>query len=123
MRHRVSKPRLGRKTNQRKALVRSLLTSLLTHGSITTTEAKAKVLTAEFDELVAKVRRQSEERQQIRYAKEVLFQETAQRNLMEKVLPVTKERASGFTRTTRLGPRQGDGAEMIAVELFVADKK
>ena len=123
MKHRNRKPRLGRTTDQRKALVRNLLTSLLTHGSITTTESKAKVLVAELDELVAKVRRQAEQREQIRCAKQSLFAEAAQRNLMEKVLPVAQSRTSGFTRTTRLGPRQGDGAQMISVELFVAEKQ
>ena len=123
MKHRNRKSRLSRTTDQRKALVRSLLTSLLTHGSITTTESKAKVLVAELDQLVAKVRRQAEQREQIRCAKQVLFQESAQRNLMEKVLPVAQTRTSGFTRTTRLGPRPGDGAQMISVELFVAEKQ
>ncbi len=123
MRHRVDKPRLGRKTHQRKALVRSLLTSLLTHGSIKTTEAKAKVLVAEVDALITKVRNQSEQREQIRCAKEVLFHEDAQRNLVDKILPAITDRKSGFTRTTRLGPRKGDGGEMIVVELFVSDSK
>ncbi len=123
MRHRVDKPRLGRKTHQRKALVRSLLTALLTHGSIKTTESRAKVLVAEVDQLITKVRRQPEQREQIRCAKAVLFHEDAQRNLIEKILPAIAGRSSGYTRTTRLGPRKGDGGSMIAVELFVSDSK
>lgn len=123
MKHRVRKPRLSRVTDQRKSLVRSLLTSLLIHGSIKTTESRAKVVGTEFDKLVSAVGRQSNVREQVRYAKQYLFQEAAQRMLLDKVLPEAKHRSSGFTRTTRMGPRDGDSAEVILIELFISGKE
>jgi large subunit ribosomal protein L17 len=117
MKHRVQKKRLGRISPQRKALVRSLLTSLLVNGRVETTESKAKVLVSEFDSLVGSVRQKKEKREQIRRAKDILFTEEAQRNLFEKVL-AEKPQSSGLVRTSRLGPRKGDGAPMIQVELY-----
>lgn len=118
MRHRVNKKRLSRPTDQRKALVRSLVTALLVHGAVKTTESRAKILAAEVDSLIAGTNRQADEREKIRYAKRTLFVEAAQRALFERVLPVAQKRTSGFTRSTRLGPRKGDDAQMIYVELF-----
>lgn len=120
MNHRSAHNRLGRIAKQRKALVRNLMTSLLRSGKVRTTQAKASVLVAEFDELVTSVRRQKEKREQIRTVKRVIFGEEAQRALFEKVVD-NAQRSSGYTRTTRLGPRSGDSAEMILVELFSSE--
>jgi large subunit ribosomal protein L17 len=116
MKHRVRKKRLGRKTSQRKALIRSLLTGLVTFGKIQTTAARAKVLVSEFDAFVGCVRSQKEKHQQIRQAKAVLYTENAQRILIDEVLP-NASHESGLTRFTLMGPRNGDGAEIIQVEL------
>lgn len=120
MRHRVKKARLGRSTAQRKALIRSLITALLTHGSIQTTETRGKVLRSEFDELVSTVGRKKEGFSKIRSAKETIFTETAQKILIEKVVPALQKKSSGFTRLTHLGPRKGDATEMVQVDLFVS---
>lgn len=117
MKHRVQKKRLGRISPQRKALVRALLTSLLTTGRVETTEAKAKVLVSELDCLVTSVRQQKEKREQVKRAKTILYTENAQRALLEKILP-EKIQSSGLVRTSRLGPRKGDGAPMMQVELY-----
>lgn len=106
---------MGRITPQRKALLRNLLTSLVVHGKISTTEAKAKEIVAAFDELVATVRNKNEKREQIRHAKKIIFGEEAQRILVDQI--ATKDRSSGLTRTTHLGPRKGDAAEMIQIEI------
>lgn len=117
----MNKKRLSRSSDQRKAMVRNLLNSLLLSGSITTTESRAKVLMAEFDALVSGTNRQSDIREKIRYAKRSLFAEEAQRKLFDQVLPVAATRSSGFTRSTRLGPRKGDSAQMIYVEIFTEE--
>ncbi len=117
MKHRVKKKRLGRITPQRKAIVRSLLTSLVTTGRLQTTESRAKIAVSELGKLITTVGRQGEKREQIRRAKQVLYTEAAQRILIEKVIPSMKQNF-GVTHSTRLGPRKGDGAEMIQVELY-----
>lgn len=119
MRHRVQKKRLGRKTDQRKALMRNMLTSLLVHKKLTTTRTKAKAIKAAFDELVMTTVRQKEQREQIRVAKQTLFGEEAQRALLTEVLPLTKDRSSGFLRTAHLGPRKGDAAERTLLEIIL----
>jgi len=117
MNHQNAKSRLGRTTAPRKALVRNLLTSLVTMGSVKTTRPRAKVLMAEFDELVTGVRRQKESREQIRFAKQTLFTEESQRALFDRILPALETRKSGFTRSALLGPRKGDAAEMVHIEI------
>ena len=117
MNHRNAKPRLGRKTPARKALVRNLLTSLVIHGHLKTTRPRAKVISAQFDELITGVRRQKEMREKIRFAKKVLFTEDSQRAFFENILPKVETRKSGFTRSTLLGPRKGDAAEMVHLEI------
>lgn len=116
MKHRNNKKRLGRITPQRKALERNLLTSLVINGKVTTTEAKAKYLVTALDELANTVRNKTEKREQIRHAKQVLFGEDAQRAFFEKCIDGCTK-TSGITRTAHLGPRKGDGAEMIQIEI------
>ncbi len=122
MNHQNVKSRLGRTTAPRKALVRNLLTSLITSGAIKTTKPRAKVLMAQFDELVTGVRRQKELREQIRFAKKTLFTEESQRVLFDRVLPALESRTSGFTRSALLGPRKGDAAEMVHIEICTETK-
>lgn len=117
MNHQNAKSRLGRTTAPRKALVRNLLTSLVLSGAITTTKPRAKVLVARFDELVTGIRRQKELREKIRYAKQTLFTDDSQRALFDRVLPALEKRTSGFTRSTLLGPRKGDGSEQVHIEI------
>jgi large subunit ribosomal protein L17 len=94
-----------------------MLTSLLTTGSMKTTTTKAKVIASEFDALVSLVARQADQREQIRSAKRVLYTEEAQKNLIENVIPNAKAK-SGYTRQTKLGPRKGDAAEMVSIEIL-----
>ncbi|HID92283.1 TPA: 50S ribosomal protein L17, partial [Candidatus Peregrinibacteria bacterium] len=86
MRHRRKGSRLNRKSNQLKALLRNLVTSLVLNDSIITTEAKVKTLIPVFDRLVLKGRKQ-EKREAIRDVKKVLFGEVAQRKFIEEIVP------------------------------------
>jgi len=104
-------------TAPRKALVRNLITSLVTVGAVKTTKPRARVLAAQFDELVTGVRRQKEAREQIRFVKQTLFTEESQRAFFDRVLPALESRKSGFTRSALLGPRKGDAAEIVHIEI------
>jgi len=101
MRHLKSGRHLNRDANARKALMRNLCTSLLESGRITTTEAKAK-------ELRRWARR--------RVARDISKAEVADK-LFANLMPRLRERSGGYTRITRKGPRLGDAAPMVVIEL------
>lgn len=115
MKHRVKKQRLGRPTAERKALTRALLTSLATHGQITTTAARARVVAAEMDHLIATTKRQPTEMLKIRTLQTVLYTPQAQRNLLENIIPKLPDNQSGFVQTARLTPRAGDNAPRTTI--------
>ena len=117
MRHRRKGSRLNRKSNQLKALLRNLVTSLVLNGSIVTTEAKVKTLIPVFDRLVIKGRK-SEKREAIRDVKKVLFGEAAQRKFMEVIVPALEGRTSGFTTRTKIGFRDGDNAPIYKISIL-----
>lgn len=115
MRHQKSGRRFNRDTNHRKALMRNLCTSLIETGRITTTEARAKELrrwveriitTAKADDLAAR-----------RSVLSDLTDPAVAERLFSNVLPKLKERPGGYTRLVRKGPRLGDAAPMVIIEL------
>jgi large subunit ribosomal protein L17 len=120
MRHRSGKATLNRPADQRKAMLRNLMTSLFLEGSVKTTNAKAKVLQAEGEKLVTLLRRslsKNEEFNAIRDAKQVLFTEASQRAAVE--FAKNTKKTSGFTRATRIGLRDGDAALIMQVDLIL----
>ena len=117
MRHRRKGSRLNRKSNQLKALLRNLVTSLVLNDSIVTTEAKVKTLIPVFDRLVLKGRK-SERREAIRDVKKVLFGEAAQRKFIEEIVPALEGRTSGFTTRTKIGFRDGDNAPIYKISIL-----
>jgi large subunit ribosomal protein L17 len=115
MRHLKSGRKFNRDTDHRKALMRNLCTSLLETGRLTTTEARAKELrrwverlitTAKADDLAA--------RRQV--AQEVTNPAVAEK-LFSNLVPRLSTRPGGYTRIIRKGPRLGDGAPMVIIEL------
>ena len=115
MRHRVKKAILNRPADQRKALMRNLLTSLFLTGQLTTTDAKAKALVSAADKLISLVKKK-DDMNAIRELKKVLYTEEAQRKALDFVK--NTKRTSGFVRKTRIGYRDGDAALKIKVELI-----
>ena len=114
MRHNKKKFTLGRKSAPRKALMRNLAQSLVLHGSIKTTTAKAKALRTVVEPLVTKARRGTLA-DRFRVAR-VLFTKPAVKKMMEEIGPKYKERHGGYTRITKIGKRSSDGAEMARIE-------
>ena len=114
MRHRKKKITLGRESAAKNALLRNLAESLILHGSIKTTEAKAKALRTYVEPLVTSARRNTlaARRQVIKK----LFTEKAVKKLMEEVAPKYVERQGGYTRIIKLAPRAKDGAKMAKIE-------
>jgi len=114
MRKRVFGKRLGRDTNERKALFRSLAVAIFTHGRIDTTVAKAKAVRPMVEKLVttAKVGDLNSRR--------LIFSRVPNADIVEKLItqvgPTFAARPGGYTRLIKLGSRLGDNAPMARLE-------
>jgi large subunit ribosomal protein L17 len=114
MRHRSAHRKLGRKTEHRISLLRNLAASLISHGRIHTTEAKAKELRPFVEKLVTLGKRDSLHAR--RHALSILPQREVVTRLFSDVSPRFSERPGGYTRILKLAHRQGDGASMAFIE-------
>lgn len=114
MRHKKKKTTLGRKKAPREALLRNLAESLILHGNIKTTKAKAKALRMFIEPLVTKARKNTlaARRELIK----VLYTEKAVKKIMEEIGPKYKDRKGGYTRIIKLARRKNDAAEMARIE-------
>ncbi len=116
MRHRNTKAILNKPADQRRAMVRNLVTSLFLYGKVQTTNARAKALVSEAEGLITKAKKQKETFNSIRVLEQVLFQSEASKNAMEYIGKTKK--TSGFTRSTKIKNRAGDSALLVQVELI-----
>ena len=107
--------KLGRPTDQRRAMLRNLTTSLLEHGRIETTVTRAKEVKRMADKLVTLGKRGDlhARRQALAY----ITKDDVVKSLFDEIAPKYAERQGGYTRIYRVGPRRGDGAEMAVIEL------
>lgn len=117
MRHHDTNRKFGRKTNVRRALFRSLLVALITHGRITTTEAKAKEIRPMFEKLITKAGPGTLAARRLINSRLGGNQETLTKKLVEEIAPKYTDRNGGYTRIVKLPPRQGDAAAMAIIEL------
>lgn len=115
MRHNVAGRKLGRSSAHRKALYRNLVTDLLKHEKITTTEAKAKEIRRLAEEMITlgKGGKLNARRQALSF----ILDEKVTAKLFAELAPRYAERHGGYTRIIKLSPRLGDGAPMIKIEL------
>jgi len=136
MRHRKSGRRLGRNSAHRKAMYRNMVTSLMLHGRIRTTEAKAKELRKIADKIITLGKRvtpaaveAAEGDQQkvlaarrlhnIRRARRTITNKEALNKVFTEYASRYEERPGGYTRILKLGNRPGDNAPMAMIELVV----
>lgn len=124
MRHRVSGKKLNRNTGQRKALALSLSRELLIHERITTTRAKADFVRGKVERLITIAKRGLEHDDPMRavHARRIAASRlNNDRELVGKLFdtlaPRYEERPGGYTRIYKLGPRKGDNADMVLLEL------
>lgn len=121
MRHLRSGRKLNRSSSHRKALLRNLVTALLLHERLRTTEAKAKELKRFADKMVTLGKRGTLHAR--RRALQIGYSESVVRKLFDELAVRYRERPGGYTRIMKLGPRPGDGAEMALIELVDAQIK
>jgi large subunit ribosomal protein L17 len=114
MRHRVFGRKLNRDYNARKALLKNLVSSLILHGSIETTEAKAKAIRGLVDKLVTKAKLKTLSDR--RLIASFLPSKDVVNKLVDEIAPKFAGRQGGFTRILKLGKRMGDRAAIVKME-------
>lgn len=119
MRHKKGYRKLGRNTNQRKALLKGLAISLFEHGRITTTLPKAKELRRVAERLVTKAKKQNPAAHREVFS--FLQNKEVTKKLMNEYGPKYAQRPGGYTRIIKKGQRLGDRAEMAYIELVDID--
>jgi len=115
MRHKVAGFKLKRPAASRNALLRNLMTSVIEHERIVTTVPKAKAVRPLVDRMITLAKRDTLHAR--RQAAMELRTPEAVKKLFDKLGTRFGQRSGGYTRITRLGPRQGDGAEQAILEL------
>ena len=115
MRHRKAGRQLRRTSEQKLALMRGLASSLIEHGALETTEAKAKELRPFVEKLITKARAGTLHARRLA-VRHVHKRETADK-LFQELGPKFARRPGGYTRILKTGHRKGDGAEMARIEL------
>jgi large subunit ribosomal protein L17 len=116
MRHKVDGRKFSRSSSHRRALLRNLVTDLLNHEKITTTEPKAKSVRSLAERIITlgKGGGLHARRQALAY----IFDENVVDKVFDDLAVRYAERLGGYTRITKMGPRLGDGAPMAQLELI-----
>jgi large subunit ribosomal protein L17 len=123
MRHRVSGKKLGRNTGQRTGLRRTMIKQFFTNERMQTTQAKAAFIRGEAEELItiAKKSAQADDAAKVHARRLVAARlggaPEVVKKLFDDIGPRFSNRSGGYTRVFHLGPRQGDAAKMVLLEL------
>ena len=107
--------KLGRDSAHRKSMLRNLVTDLFREGRITTTEDRAKEARRQAEKMITLAKRGDlhARRQVLAY----VYDESVVTKLFEEIAPKYEDRQGGYTRILKLGPRRGDAAEVVFLEL------
>ena len=115
MRHNKSGRRLGRNSSHRSAMMRNMVTSLILHEKITTTDSRAKELRKIAEKMITLGKRGDLHAR--RQALQVIRDRKVVGKLFEMVAPRYKDRPGGYTRIIKMGNRLGDNAPQSIIEL------
>ena len=107
--------KLGRTSDQRKAMLRAMVTYLLENGQIKTTLTRAKEVAPVAEKMItlAKTNNLASYRAALGY----ITKEDVANKLFKEIGPKYADRNGGYTRIVKIGPRRGDAAEMAIIEL------
>ncbi len=119
MRHSVYGKKLSRTKNERTALFKNLVRSLILHESIQTTDAKAKAIKSTVDKIITQAKSPTTRL----LVSQFLVEKDIQEKLIKEILPCLKNRNSGYTSVVRVGKRLGDGAMMVRMSLLMEEIK
>lgn len=115
MKHRVYGRHLGRSTNERTALFKNLVRSLILSEKIHTTEAKAKAIKGLVDQII----NQAKSKNTQRLVSQFLVNKKVEEKLFKTLAPRLQNRTSGYTSIVKLGRRLGDGAPIVQMQLLL----
>ncbi len=115
MNHRKNQRKLSRTSSHRKALLRNMVTSLLEHEAIRTTDAKAKELRGVAEKMITLGKRGTLHAR--RQALATIRSKEVTAKLFDELAGRYRQRAGGYTRIVKLGRRPGDAAPMAMIEL------
>lgn len=107
--------KLSRRKGPRKALLKSLANNLFLHEKIKTTEAKAKELRPIAEKMITRAKKATVANRRVLVSG---LDVKIVKKLVDEIAPRYKERNGGYTRITKLGPRNSDGAHMVIIELI-----
>ncbi len=119
MRHKVYGKHLGRSKDQRTALFKSLVRSLILEESINTTQPKASAVRGLVDKIITQAKSKTSKR----LVSQFLTHKKVLEKLEKEILPRVSSRTSGYTSLVRLGTRLGDGAMMVKLSLILDEMK
>ncbi|HUF40077.1 MAG TPA: 50S ribosomal protein L17 [Anaerolineales bacterium] len=125
MRHQKTGKRLGRDRGHNRALRKTLIKQLFEHERIRTTRAKAEAIRGQAEKLITLAKKgiaagESDPAYTVhtrRLAAARLADPESVKRLFDEIAPRYEERPGGYTRMLKLGPRPGDSAEMVILEL------
>lgn len=107
--------KLGRTTDQRKAMLRAMVTYLLENGQIKTTLTRAKEVAPVAEKMITLAKDNT--LVSYRQALGFITKEDVANKLFKEIGPKYADRNGGYTRIVRIGPRRGDAAEMAVIQL------
>jgi len=114
--HRIGGRKLGRKQGPRISLYRNLTVSILRYERVRTTEAKAKEVRGRVERMITLAKRGDLTARRA-VVSEFPNEPLVVTKLFDEIAPKYADRTSGFTRIVKIGPRQGDAAEIVQIEL------
>ena len=116
MPHQIDGRKLSRKTGPRKALFKSLIVAVLRYEQIKTTEARAKEIRGQVERVITLAKEGSLASRRAIVA-QLPNEPLVIDKLINEIAPKYNDRNSGYTRIVKLGPRAGDNAPMVQLEL------
>ncbi|WP_418791447.1 50S ribosomal protein L17 [Phosphitispora sp. TUW77] len=108
-------PKLGLRTDHRKALVRNMVTSLLREERVQTTAARARSVSRVTEKMITLAKRGDLHAR--RQAMQLIYDEDVVKKLFDVLATKYADRQGGYTRIIKVGQRRGDAAEMVILEL------
>ena len=107
--------KLGKPTDQRKAMLRAMVTYLLENGQIKTTVTRAREVAPMTEKMITLAKKNN--LATYRQALAFITKEDVAKKLFDEIGPKYADRNGGYTRIVKIGPRRGDAAEMAIIEL------